>query len=127
MFSNRIGSSLDYPNLYRRVLGQAPETYNGLWLDRFREASANQIEIGVITIPNEASFDVGAGAFYSYFCDEIGLMSFQLNTPFPGVAPIGTSADIHWTMRSFPDSASTWWTYGLNVDMRKESVSHPLM
>ena len=84
MFSNRIGSSLDYPNLYRRVLGQGPETYNELWLDRFREASANQIEIGVITIPNDASFEVGAGAFYSFFCDEIGLRSFQLNTPFPG-------------------------------------------
>jgi uncharacterized protein len=84
MFSNRIGSSLDSPNLYRRVLGQDPDTYNALWLDRFREASANQIEIGVITIPNEASFEVGAEAFYSYFCDEIELRSFQLNTPFPG-------------------------------------------
>jgi hypothetical protein len=87
MFRNHMGTSLDYPNLYRRVVGQGPETYNQLWLDRFQEAAANRIDIAVISIPNYASFELGAAAFYSYFFNEIGLTSLQLNTAFPGGLP----------------------------------------
>jgi uncharacterized protein len=84
MFSNHIGSSLDYPNIYRRVVGQGPETYNRLWIDRFREARSNQIDVGIIAIPNQETLKIGGAEFYSYFFDELGLESIQVNTPFPG-------------------------------------------
>ncbi|HMK34297.1 MAG TPA: radical SAM protein, partial [Desulfomonilaceae bacterium] len=84
MFSNEVGSSLDFPNLYRKTPGGSPADYNDLWLRRYREARAHGIHIGVISLPNEESFRIGAQPFYSYYTNKVGLNGFQLNTPFPG-------------------------------------------
>jgi uncharacterized protein len=84
MFSNNVGSSLDFPNLYRKVVGGVPEDYNDLWIRRYHEAKASGVQVGVISLPNEQTFKLGAARFYSYYVDEVGLNGFQLNTPFPG-------------------------------------------
>jgi radical SAM protein with 4Fe4S-binding SPASM domain len=84
MFSNQLGSSLDFPNLYRKVVGGDPLDYNDLWIRRYREAKASDVQVGVISLPNEETFRMGAVRFYTYFVEEIGLSGFQLNTPFPG-------------------------------------------
>lgn len=84
MFGNSIGTSLDYPNLHRKLLGQGPETYNDLWARRVREAQAAGITVQVIAVPNRATLEVGAESFYRYFVDELGVTDFQVNTPFPG-------------------------------------------
>jgi len=86
MFRNDVGSSLDFPNLYRKVAGRGPDSFNDLWIRRYREATANGIKVGVISIPNRETFKIGAERFYSYYIDEIGLDGFQINTPFPGGA-----------------------------------------
>ena len=46
MFGNSVGTSLDYPNLHRKLLGQGPESYNEIWGRRVREARAAGIDAG---------------------------------------------------------------------------------
>jgi len=87
MFDNRLGSSLDFPNLYRKVRGGSPASFNRMWIRKFREARDSGIDVSVISIPNEETLARGAEAFYTYYADEVGLRSFQINTPFPGGAP----------------------------------------
>ena len=41
MFGNSVSTSLDYPNLYRKVRGQGPEHYDALWASKVRTARAN--------------------------------------------------------------------------------------
>jgi uncharacterized protein len=84
MFQDKIGSSLDFPNLYRKVAGETPETFNELWFRRYQQAKEAGIEVGVISVLNGASLAIGAREFYSYYIEKCGLKSFQINTPYPG-------------------------------------------
>ena len=67
MFGNSIGTSLDYPNLHRKLLGQGPESYNAIWARRVQEARAAGIDVQVIAVPNQATLDIGAERFYTHF------------------------------------------------------------
>jgi uncharacterized protein len=87
MFDDKVGSSLDFPNLYRKVAGGITETFNDLWLRRYQEAGEAGIEVRVITVLNEASLSVGADEFYSYYVEKLGFNKFQVNTPYPGGLP----------------------------------------
>jgi uncharacterized protein len=87
MFNDNVGSSLDFPNLYRKVAGGTPETFNETWLRRYEEAKEDGIKVGVIAVLNEASLSVGANEFYSYYINKLGMNSFQVNTPYPGGPP----------------------------------------
>jgi sulfatase maturation enzyme AslB (radical SAM superfamily) len=84
MFGNRVGTSMDYPNLYRILHRGGPEEYTRLWARKAREAMEAGIDLGVIAVLSDASLEVGAERFYSYFVDEVGVNSFQVNTPFAG-------------------------------------------
>lgn len=90
MFGNSVGSSMDFPNLHRRLRGGSPEEYEKIWTRRIREAADAGVRVGVIAIGNRSTFDLGAERFYSYFADELGIVEFQVNTPFPG----GTGNDV---------------------------------
>lgn len=87
MFGNNVGSSLDYPNLYRRSKHGTPAQFNEQWLEKYGQAREAGIEVGVISIPNRDTLKIGAADFYSYFVDEAGITSLQVNTPFPGGKP----------------------------------------
>ena len=84
MFGNSISTSIDYPNLYRRLPGQPPDGYNPEWHKRVRAARDAGIDVKVISVPNQATIDVGAEEFYEYITEELGVDDFQVNTPFPG-------------------------------------------
>ena len=86
MFGNSVGTSMDFPNLHRKLKGGGPKEYERLWARNVREAMGAGIEVGVIAIPNERTLDMGAERFYSYFTEESGIKDFQINTPFPGGA-----------------------------------------
>ena len=86
MFGNSVGTSMDYPNLHRRLKSGGPREYERIWTRSIRMARDAGIEVGVIAIPNEETLDLGAERFYSYFVDELGIRDFQINTPFPGGA-----------------------------------------
>jgi radical SAM protein with 4Fe4S-binding SPASM domain len=87
MFNDNVGSSLDFPNLYRKAAGGTPDTYNDLWFRRYQEAKEAGIEVGVIAVLNGASLAIGAGEFYSYYIEKLGFKGFQVNTPYPGGPP----------------------------------------
>jgi len=84
MFGNQIGSSLDFPNLYRKLAGGVPETYSEIWFRRYREAREAEIRVGVIAVLHEASLNVGAEKFFEYYVETVGLQRFQINTPHRG-------------------------------------------
>jgi len=84
MFGNSVSTSLDYPNLYRKVRGQGPEHYDALWASKVRTAREAGIDVKVISVLNQATLEIGAERFYEHLVDELGVTDFQINTPFPG-------------------------------------------
>ena len=84
MFGNSLGSSLDFPNLHRKIKGGTAEDYDRIWKRKYIEAKDAGIQVGVITLPNARSLEIGAERFYSFFIDELGIEELQVNTPFPG-------------------------------------------
>ena len=84
MFGNSLGTSMDYPNLYRKMFKGGPDDYTRIWTRNVKIAREAGIDIGVIAVANSGTYEVGADAFYSYFVDELGITNFQVNTPFPG-------------------------------------------
>lgn len=116
MFGNSIGTSLDYPNLHRKLLGQGPESYNQIWARRVREAQAAGIAIQVIAVPNQGTLEIGAERFYDYFVEELGITEFQINTPFPGGDAAAKHelpvADVENLSRFYTDLADIWLERG---------------
>ena len=84
MFGNSISTSLDYPNRHRKVPGRGPEHYDAIWERKVRLARAAGIDVKVISVPNQATLEIGAERFYDYVVDTLGVNDFQINTPFPG-------------------------------------------
>jgi uncharacterized protein len=87
IFNNSLGSSLDFPNFYRKTRTGAPETFNATWLRKYEEAKADGIDVGVIALLHNGTLEIGAEQFCSYYIDEIGITRFQINTPYPGGYP----------------------------------------
>jgi hypothetical protein len=86
MFGNNVGTSMDFPNLYRKAKGRTPEEYTTIWARNVRAARDAGIDVGVIAIPNKETLRLGAESFYSYFVDELRITDFQVNTPYRGEA-----------------------------------------
>lgn len=84
MFGNSISTSLDYPNLHRKVAGRSPDEYSALWAHKVRLAREAGIDVKVISVPNQATLEIGAERFYEHLVDQLGVTDFQINTPFPG-------------------------------------------
>ena len=84
LFGGSLGTSMDFPNLHRKTFSGGAENYSAIWTKRLHEAQAAGLEIGVIAVLHQGSIDAGAEAFYRYYTEELGLTSFQVNTPFPG-------------------------------------------
>jgi uncharacterized protein len=84
MLGNSVGTSMDYPNLYRKMFRGGPDDYTRIWTRNIHAAREAGIAVGVITIPNRSTLEVGAERLYSFFVDELGITDFQVNTPFPG-------------------------------------------
>jgi uncharacterized protein len=84
MFGDTLSTSIDYPNLYRKLPGREPADYTALWTRKLREARQAGIDVKVISVLNQASLDLGAEGFYQHLVEELGVTDFQVNTPFPG-------------------------------------------
>lgn len=122
MFDRTVGSSLDFPNLYRKVAGESPKTYNDSWIRRYQAARDDGIEVAVIAVLNEESLRRGAREFYAYFVETHGMHCFQINTPFPGgsltPAKQGFPLDNHLLSNFYADLFGIWMRSG-----RPEGVS----
>jgi radical SAM protein with 4Fe4S-binding SPASM domain len=122
MFGNRVSTSLDYPNLYRRRRGCDATDYNAVWARNVSLARAAGIEVQVIAVPNAATLEIGAARFYSHFVDTLDIRSFQVNTPFPGgtsnsakgLLPLGGEA----LARFYIELAEIWLERGYRSGVR---------
>ena len=84
MFQGSLGTSMDYPNLHRKLFKGGAEAYTRLWTRKLQEAQAADLEVGVIAVLHQGSLEAGPERFYRYFTEELGVENFQVNTPFPG-------------------------------------------
>jgi uncharacterized protein len=116
MFGNSVGTSMDFPNLYRRAKNRPPAEYTALWERNVRAARAAGIQVGVIAIPNKETVRLGAEMFYSYFVDELGITDFQVNTSFSGGEINGAKResilDLEGLAQFFADLARVWYRRG---------------
>lgn len=87
MFDNRVSTSVDVPNLHRHRPGRDPADYDALLLRNLHLARDAGIEVAAISVPNAATLALGAEGFYDHLVNDLGLTSFQVNTPFPGGQP----------------------------------------
>jgi uncharacterized protein len=122
MFGNSVGTSMDFPNLYRKAKGRTPEEYTTLWVRNVRDARDAGIDIGVIAIPNKATLEVGAERFYRYFVDELEILNFQVNTSFSGGesndAKEESILDLDALSGFFVDLANVWVECGYEKGVR---------
>jgi len=82
--SSSIGSSLDYPNLYRKTPDLSGDEYLEAWLQKRDLAERDGFSVSVISIPNPETLERGAASFYRFFTEEAQVSSVQMNFPFPG-------------------------------------------
>src|SRR5262245_34135304 len=122
MFGNSVGTSMDFPNLYRKAKGHTPEEYTALWARNVRAAREAGIEVGVISIPNQETLRLGAERFYSYFVDELRLTDFQVNTSFSGgeatAAKRESLLDLDGLSQFFVDLARVWVARGYEQSVK---------
>lgn len=84
VFNGKLGTSLDYPNLYRKSQFFNPQNYAKRVANHIQILKDIGIKVGVISIPNDQSFAKGARDFYHYFTQTLNLDFFQVNFLFPG-------------------------------------------
>lgn len=122
MFGASVGTSMDFPNLYRKAKGHTPEEYTALWARNVRAARDRGIQIGVISIPNKGTLEAGAERFYSYFVDELDITDFQLNTSFSGgeqsEAKRESILDMEGLAKFFADLVGVWDERGREAGVR---------
>lgn len=84
MFRGSIGTSMDFPNRYRRLRGGKPEQFTETWLRAVGGALAAGFEVGVIAVLHAGSLQASPAEFLRFFTERAGLTSIQVNLPFPG-------------------------------------------
>ena len=60
MFGNSVGTSMDYPNLYRKMFRGGPDDYTRIWKRNIQAAREAGINVGVISVPNRETLKVGS-------------------------------------------------------------------
>ena len=122
MFGQRLSTSLDYPNRHRHRPGRDAADYTQTWTERLHQARAAGIEVGVIAVANAATLEMGAARFYRYFVTELGVQSFQVNTPFPGGTANPTKVQLPLESaamaRFYCDLAEVWLDQGYRQGVR---------
>ncbi|HKE57465.1 MAG TPA: radical SAM protein [Pyrinomonadaceae bacterium] len=121
MFGNSVGTSMDYPNVHRKLFNGSATDYTRIWKYNVQAAMNAGIGMGVIAVPNQATLDTGAEEFYSYFVDDVGINSFQVNTPFPGGEQNDTKRslglDVDELGQFFVDLTDVWWERGYHENV----------
>lgn len=84
MFGGALGTSMDFPNVHRRLKNGSTEQYTEVWLRAVRQAREAGLSVGVIAVLSAASLVAGPAPFYEFFTETAGITDFQVNMPFPG-------------------------------------------
>ena len=127
MFGNGVGTSMDFPNLHRKLFNGSAKDYTRIWERNVKAARDHGIRIGAIAVPNQATIKVGAEQFYSYFVDQLGFDSFQVNTPFPGgaqnEAKRSLGLDVDELGAFMADLAEVWLERGYSKGIAVDPIS----
>lgn len=83
-FQGAVGSSLDFPNIYRRFGALSGEDYNEHWIKNFQAARNDGLSLSVIALANKATLATDPEDFCDYYFNNVGVPSFQINFPFGG-------------------------------------------
>jgi radical SAM protein with 4Fe4S-binding SPASM domain len=81
-FQNSIGSSLDYPSLYRGFPTTKKEQFNDIWLKYCNRARSDGIDVSVISVLNKESLEIPPIEFLKFYSNGMGISNMQLNFPF---------------------------------------------
>lgn len=112
MFGGQVGSSLDYPNLYRRFAGAGADDYNAHWIRKFKEASESGIDVGIISVLNHETLTRGAREYYAYYVEEIGIGHLLIYPPLyagtSGSATARVLLDNRQLAQFYRDMVSLW-------------------
>jgi len=81
-FHGHIGSSLDFPNLYRKTASLDQTVFVERWIEKKELALQDGISVSVIALPNNQTFINGAESFYNFYLNKAKLKSIQINFPF---------------------------------------------
>mgnify|MGYP006281078255 CR=1 FL=1 len=84
MFGGVLGTSMDYPNVHRRLKNGSTNRYTELWLRAVADAQAAGISPGCIAVLHKATLEAGPEAFYRFYTETARITDFQVNMPFPG-------------------------------------------
>ncbi len=82
IFQNAIGSSIDYPSLYRGFPGVREDQFNDIWLKYCDRARADGIDVSVISVLNKDSLKIVPKNFLEFYSTRMGISNMQLNFPF---------------------------------------------
>ena len=82
IFQNSVGSSLDYPSLYRGFSTIKKEHFNDIWLKYCDRARADGIDVSVISVLNKESLKIPPSEFLEFYSTCMGISNMQLNFPF---------------------------------------------
>lgn len=82
MLGNCLSSSIDFPNIYRVVDRQKPESFTRIWRKKLDEARNDGIDVGVTSVVNHETLTRGSKEFYEYYATELGIRRLQLNLIF---------------------------------------------
>jgi len=130
MFGSSTGTSMDFPNRYRKLQSGSPQDYERLWRRKAKEAMEAGVQVGVIAVANEETLKQGAARFYSYFVEAAGVADFQVNTPFPGGEPTDSKKEFPLNpedlIRFFKDLADIWMERGFSRGIRVGPLDHLL-
>lgn len=122
MFGNTVSTSVDYPNLHRRLRHRNPDSYNGIWSEKVAMARADGIDVKAISVLNEGTLEIGAERFYRHLVEELGVTDFQVNTPFPGGAANDVKARLPLPLEALAEFhcelADIWLEHGCHRGVR---------
>jgi len=94
VFGGSVSTSMDFPNIHRR-LGGSCEAYSRGFLAAVRRARDDGIVVRAISVLNAETGARGARAFYDHCFKESGFKDIQINFPYY----LGASADFPAGMR----------------------------
>lgn len=81
-FSSGLGSSLDYPNIYRRFGKLHGEEYNRRWIANYKRLIDDGLTVSSIAVANKETLRTPPAIFARYFLKTIGISGIQINFPF---------------------------------------------
>lgn len=98
-FSSGLGSSLDYPNMYRKFGSLTGEAYNQRWIANYNRLIEDGLTVSSIAVANKQMLETEPAVFANYFLKKVGISGIQINFPFGDPFWLDPKALGEWLIR----------------------------